>query len=191
MTQACVVLQAAPDTKVSFARIRMWATGEVKLPDGKTQTLRHEVTPLEEIYLPGGGRGRYEVSTHVASVTEPSDVLLKLSATKLELKPGGSVTLDVDVVRQKGYDKNVVLDVYLRHLGSKYGDPLPPGVSLDETESKTLLGAQETKGKIVLRAASDAPEVTNLPIAVLGQISINFVVKVSHSSEPVLLSVKK
>lgn len=191
MTQACVVLRAAPDTKPSFARIRMWGTAEVKQPDGKTETLRREVKPMEEIYFPGGGRGRYEVDTHVASVTGPSDVLLKLSASRFDLKPGGTASIDVDVVRQNGYDKNVVLDVYLRHLGTKYGDPLPPGVSLDESASKTLLGPTETKGKIVLKAAPDAPEVENLPIAVLGQVSINFVVKVSHASEPVLLSVKK
>ena len=49
----------------------------------------------------------------------------------------------------------------------------------------------DTKGKIVLKAAPDAAEIESLPIAVLGQVSINFVVKVSHASEPVLLSVKK
>jgi hypothetical protein len=43
----------------------------------------------------------------------------------------------------------------------------------------------------VLKATPDAAEVENIPIAVLGQVSINFVVKVSHASEPVFLSVKK
>jgi hypothetical protein len=191
MTQGCVILRAAPDAKPAFSRIKMWGKGEVKKADGAVETITRLVAPEEEIYFPGGGRGRFGVETHVASVTEPSDVLLKLSANKVELKPGGSATIDVDVVRQKGYAKNVVLDVYLRHLGTKYGDPLPPGVSLDESASKTLLGPTENKGKIVLHAAADAPEITDLPIAVLGQISINFVVKVSHASEPVLLSVKK
>jgi hypothetical protein len=191
MTQACVVFRAAADAKPDFRRIRMFGTAEVKRPDGKAETLRREVVPVEEIYLPGGGRGRFEVNTHVVSVTEPSDVLLKLSTNQVSLKPGGTATVDVEVVRQKGYDKNVVLDVYLRHLGSKYGDPLPPGVSLDEAASKTLLGAKETAGKIVLKAAPDAPEVANLPIAVLGQVSINFVVKVSHASEPLMITVAK
>lgn len=191
MTQGCVVFRATPDAKADFRRIRMFATAEIPLPDGKMQTLRHEVTPLEEIYLPGGGRGRFEVNTQVVSVTAPSDVVLKLSSSHADLKPGGTATIDVDVVRQNGYDKNVILDVYLRHLGSKYGDPLPPGVSLDEGASKTLLSPSETKGKIVLKAAPDTPEIQNLPIAVLGQVSINFVVKVSHASEPLLLTVKK
>jgi hypothetical protein len=131
------------------------------------------------------------VATHVVSVTEPSDVALKVSTTSVDLQPGGTATIDVDVIRQNGYDKNVVLDVILRHLGQPFGNPLPPGVTLDEGASKTLLGPKDTKGKIVLKAAGDAAPIEKLPIAILGQISINFVVKVSHASEPVFLSVRK
>ncbi|MGV3720468.1 MAG: pre-peptidase [Actinomycetota bacterium] len=191
MTQSCVVFRAAPDAKPDFRRIRMYGTAEVTLPDGKKETIRREVTALQEIYMPGGGRSYFDAKTHVVSATEPSDVLQKLNTNKAELKPGGPATIEVEVVRQKGYDKNLVLDVYLRHLGRKYGDPLPRGVSLDESASKTLLGPTDTKGKIVLKAAADAPEIDSLPIAILGQVSINFVVKVSHASEPVLISVKK
>jgi hypothetical protein len=191
MTTACVVLRAAPDAKAGYSRIRMWASGERKRPDGTLEPIRREVTPLQEIYFPGGGRGPYAVATHVASVMESSDIVVKLSANRVELKPGGEATVDVEVERRNGYAKNVILDVYLRHLGGKHADPLPPGVTLDENASKTLLGPTDTKGKIVLRAAADAAPVENLPIAVLGQVSINFVVKVSHASEPLLISVKK
>ncbi len=191
MTQACVVFRAAPGTKPDFRRIRMFGSAEISLPGGKNETVRHEVTPTQEIYFPGGGRGNFAVNTHVVSVTEPSDVLLKLSTSQVSLKPGGTATIEVDVVRQKGYEKNVILDVYLRHLGRKYGDPMPPGVSLDEGASKTLLGPKDTKGKIVLKAAANAAPIDKLPIAILGQVSINFVVKVSHASEPVLLTVTK
>ena len=55
----------------------------------------------------------------------------------------------------------------------------PTGLTL--SASKTLLGEKETKGVIVLRAAADAAPVKELPIAVLGQVSINFVVKVSYA----------
>lgn len=191
MDQACVILRAAADVKPDFRRIRVVGTADISLPDGTSQTIRRVATPLQEIYMPGGGRRGYGVNTQVVSITEPSDVLLKLSANKLTLAPGGTASVDVEVVRQKGYDKNVVLDVYLRHLSGKFGDPLPPGVSLDEDASKTLLGPTETKGKIVLKAASTAAPIENLPIAVLGQVSINFVVKVSHASEPLLISVQK
>ncbi len=191
MTQACVVLRAAEDAKPDFRAIRIRGAGAVTLPDGTSETVERTATPMQEIYMPGGGRTPFAVNTHVASVTGPSDVLLKLSANRVTLDPGGTVTINVDVVRQNGYAKNVVLDVYLRHLGRKYGDPLPPGVSLDENASKTLLGPQENKGTIVLKAAADAKPIENLPIAVLGQVSINFVVKVSHASEPVFLTVRR
>jgi hypothetical protein len=62
---------------------------------------------------------------------------------------------------------------------------------MDDDASKTLLGPKETHGKIVLKAAANAAPLDRLPIAVLGQISINFVVKVSHASEPVFLTVAK
>lgn len=191
MNQACVILNAPAGTKPEFSRIRMFGTAEIKGPDGKSETLRHEVTPMEEIYTPGGGRARYPVNTHVASVTEEADVTLKLSTTKLELKPGGSATVDVEATRKAGFDKDIHLDVILRHLGTEYGNPLPPGVTMDEGASKTLLSGADTKGKIVFKAAGDAKPVENVPIAVLGQVSVNFVVKVSHASEPLFLTVKK
>src|SRR5262249_58308033 len=117
-----------------------------------------------------------------------SDVVVKVSANRLQLAPGGSAALDVEVTRQKGYNKPVVLDVYLRHLGSIYGNPLPPGVTLVEAQSKTLLGPTETKGRIVLKASPSASPVQDLPIAVLGQVSVNFVAKISPARDPVLLS---
>ena len=191
MTQACVILNAAGDAKPNFSRIKMFGTATAKMPDGADATLRREVTPEQEIYFPGGGRGRFPVQTHVVSVTDPSDVLLKLSTNTLTLKPGGTAEIDVDVVRQKDYKGNVVLDVILRHLGSRYGDPLPPGVTMDENASKTLLGPADTKGKIVLKAETNAAPLAKFPIAVLGSVSINFVVKVSHASEPLYLNVAK
>ncbi len=188
MTQGSVVLRAAPDAAVAAANIRVVGTAVVP---GVAEPLRRVAEPLQEIYTPGGGRARYPVRMHTVCVTGPADVLVKLSANRLKLTPGGSAALDVEIVRQNGYDKPVGLDLLLRHLGTVYGNPLPPGVTLDESASKTLLGAADTKGRIVLKAAPDAAPVADLPFAVLGQVSINFVVKVSHASEPVLLTIAK
>jgi len=76
----------------------------------------------------------------------------------------------------------------LQHLGSVYGNPLPPGVSVVEGKSKTLLGTGST-GHIVLKAAPNAQPIENVPISVLAHVSINFVVKISYSSPPIWLSV--
>jgi hypothetical protein len=78
----------------------------------------------------------------------------------------------------------------LRHLGRVFGTTLPPGVTLDEGKSKTLLGT-ESRGHIVLRAAPDAAPIEEVPISVLCNVSINFVVKVSYSSAPIKVSVRK
>jgi hypothetical protein len=75
-------------------------------------------------------------------------------------------------------------------LGSVYGNPLPPGVTLVDGKSKTLLGTGSV-GHITLRAAPDAPECTDVPICVQGFVAINFVVKIGYASEVISLSVKK
>jgi hypothetical protein len=41
----------------------------------------------------------------------------------------------------------------------------------------------------VVRAAPNAQPVENLPIAILGHVSINFVVKTTYSNSPITLSV--
>jgi hypothetical protein len=96
----------------------------------------------------------------------------------------------VTIERRPDYDKTVSIDILMQHLGSIFGNPLPPGVTIDEGKSKTLLGAGN-QGHIVLKAAANAAPIENVPISVLAHVSINFVVKVSYSSGPIMLSVKK
>jgi hypothetical protein len=187
--QGCLILTCAPGSKVDVGMVEVIGTAASTGPDGKPVTLIHKATPVSEIYIPGGGRGRFTVSTQAVAVAENYDILIELGATSMTLAPGGTAKVDVTIKRAPGYTKPVTLDVYLRHLGDIQGNPLPPGVTLDEGASKTLLGENETKGSIVLKAAADAPPVTNLPIAVLGAVSINFVVKVSYSGPPLLLTV--
>jgi len=189
MGQGCLILTCAPDAKMDVGVVEVVGTATVNGPDGQPVTLTRRATPQSEIYTPGGGRGLYPVSTQAVAVTEGTDIVLELSATNVTLEPGGTAKIDVTVKRGPHYTKPVTLDVYLRHLGAVYGNPLPPGVSLDEGASKTLLGEKETQGHIVLKANADAPPVTNLPVAILGQVSINFVVKVSYAGPPVLLTV--
>jgi hypothetical protein len=84
----------------------------------------------------------------------------------------------------------VSLDVVLRHLGRVYGSPLPPGLSLVEGKSKTLLGTG-SQGSIVLRAAPNAPPIEHVPISVLANVSVNFVVKIAYSSPPIWVTIRK
>jgi hypothetical protein len=186
MTQGLVVLTAAADAPRDAAAVQVVGTATAG-----GETLARTATPNEEIYLPGGGRGRFDVKLHAVAVTDPSDILgVEVSPSAVTLKPGGEVRLDVTVHRRPDYDKGVSLDLMLRHLGTVYGNPLPPGVTIDEGKSKTLLGTG-SKGHIVLKAAPNAAPVENVPVSVLAHVSVNFVVKVSYSSPAIPLSVGK
>jgi hypothetical protein len=188
MTEGCILLTAAPDAAIDARAVEVTGTATLAGPGGETQSVTRAATPIQEIYTPGGGRGLYPVSLQVVSVTEPQDITVSASPARVSLLPGSTARIDVTIRRREGFSKGVTLDLLLRHLGSVYGNPLPPGVSLVEDQSKTLLGESETAGHFVLRAAPDARPVTDLPIAVLGQVSINFVVKISYAA-PVTLTV--
>jgi hypothetical protein len=188
MREGCILLTAAPGARIDARAVQVLGTATVAAPDGTKTALTHAATALEEIYTPGGGRGLMPVALQVVSVTEPQDITVTAEPQRITLAPGGTARIEVTIQRRADYKKGVTLDLLLRHLDSVYGNPLPPGVTLDEAASKTLLGESETKGALVLRAAADAAPVRDLPIAVLGQVSINFVVKVSYAV-PVFLTV--
>jgi hypothetical protein len=144
----------------------------------------------EEIYLPGGGRGKFDVAMQSVAVTEPGDILnVTVTPSLLQIKPGAEVKLDVTVDRRKDYDKDITLDVPLRHLGQTFGSPLPPGVTVLDDKSKTRLRAGETKGHIVLKVSGDAAPIEKVPIAVTAYVSVNFVVKIGYSSAPIPLTI--
>jgi hypothetical protein len=189
LNQGAIILTADWDAPVDCANVRVNGTATIK-SDESERVVTRTATPLQEIYSPGGGRARHPVNLHTVSVMDQSDLVrIEVSKRQVSLAPGESVQIDVNVKRRPDYTKPINLDVRLRHLGRVYGDPLPPGITLDESKSKTLLGENATRGSIVLRAAPNAQPVENVPIAVLGHVSINFVVKTSYSSAPIDLNV--
>jgi hypothetical protein len=190
MTQGLLVVSAAADAKLDAANVQVVGTAAVKGEGGAEQTLVRTAAPAQEIYFPGGGRGLFDVGLQTVAVTEPSDILkVEVSTTKISLRPGEEVRIDVTLHRRKDYDKSVSLDVVLQHLGRVFGNPLPPGVTVVAGKSKTLLGTT-SKGHIVLRAAPNAAPMEDVPVSVLAHVSINFVVKVSYSSAPIWVSVR-
>lgn len=191
MTQGLMVVSASPDaTKPMGFNVEIVGTGEITW-EGKSETLTRKSVSTEEIYSPGGGRARFDVRMQSIAVTEPTDIIdVHVKQEKLVLKPGEEVKIEFEILRRKDYDKAVSADVILRHLGQIYGNPLPPGVTMVEGKSKTLLGTGNT-GHIVLKVDAAAVPIEDVPISVLAHVSINFVVKVSYSSKPILLSIRK
>jgi hypothetical protein len=190
MTQGLLVVSAAEDAPIDAAVVEVVGTAEIAY-DGKTETIAREAVSVEEIYLPGGGRGRFDAGMQAVAVTTPSDLLqVKANKNRVTLKPGEEVKIDVELLRAPHYDKGVTLDVLLRHLGQVFGNPLPPGVTMVDGKSKTLLGTGNT-GHVVLKAAPDAAECEDVPVCVQAFVAINFVVKIGYASEVIWVSVKK
>jgi len=183
-TQGLIVIAAADDAKPAAGLVAV--RGVARL--GPAYLVRL-VDPIQEIYMPGGGRGLYPVATLPLAVTKPSDIRVEAKQAEVVLRPGESATIDVTVTRQGDYSKGVSLDLNLEHLGRVFATTLPAGVTMVEKGSKTLLGPRETEGKIVLQAAADAPPCDRVPVAVLGHVSINFVVKTAYSSAPIRITV--
>lgn len=190
MNQGCLVLSAVKDAARAMSAVRVVGHAEVLGSAGAKRVIERTAQPVSEIYLPGGGRGVFEVDSQLVQISENYDLAsVEVHPDRLTIKPGESAALDVTVQRRPNYKGPVTLDVRLRHLGSVYGDPLPPGVRVVERGSKTALGASDSKGRIVLEAAADAKPIADVPICVLGHVSINFVVKTATASRPVLVSV--
>jgi hypothetical protein len=190
MTQGLLVVSADPQARMGGGNVEVIGTGEITF-DGKSEKLTRTAAVNQEIYLPGGGRGRFDVVLQTVGVTEASDILeVEVTPSEVRLKPGQEVKLEVTIKRRGDFDKGVSLDVLLRHLNTVYGNPLPPGVTIVEGKSKTLLG-NGSKGHIVLKAAPDAAPIEAVPICVMAHVSINFVVKTNYASPPILVSVEK
>jgi hypothetical protein len=186
MTDGCLVLQAASDAKPTAAPVTVVAAASVKGLDGKIRKIEHRVQPLQELYMGGGGRNVWPVETQIAQVVDRDDIAgVRVSSATISLEPGQQAVLDVDVDRRSHFKGRVTLDVRLQHLGSVFGNPLPPGVTFVEAGSKTSLSPEESRGRIILKVAPDAKPVKGVSIAVVAFVSIDFVVKRAYASAPI------
>ena len=185
----CIVFSAAADTKPLVQNVRIGGTTRLNDEQGE-KSVHADATIYQETYQPGGGRGHWPVESHAVSVGKPGDIRqLTLSTHEIILKPGESTSIDVDIERAEGFDKNVSLEVTYSHLSTVYGDSLPQGVAIDKSASKVLLTAGASKGKITLTASKDAKPVERQQFAVMANVSLNFVMKATYASAPIYVTV--
>ena len=185
LNEGVIVIEAAQGARRDARVLELKATGS-----GAGGPIVRTASPLQEIYLPGGGRGHFPVQTLALAVTDPSDITVDAAPREIVLKPGASAPLEVTITRNPRFEQAVNLAVVLQHLGGIHGNPLPRGVKVRQAGSKTLLGPKETRGKLIIEADANAPACEKIPIAVMGHISINFVVKTAFCSQPILVTVK-
>jgi hypothetical protein len=184
-----LIFSAAPDAKVDASLVQVIGTAQLPGENGKSVTVSHEARPRMEVYVPGGGRGQLDGVTQGVAVTETNDLEVTANTQQVTLAPGGTAKIEVTLKRRPDYNKPVTLDVRVQHLGQVFVDPLPPGVSVDDDHSKTLLNEKDTQGTITLRAANDAKPIKDLPLAVFANVSINFVMKTWYAALPISLTV--
>lgn len=184
-----ILLSADPTAAPAASNVRVTGVAMIKVGD-QTRELTVPATPMQEAYMPGGGRNHWPVQMHTVSIAPLSDLLgVKVTPTEIKLQQGASATLDVEIIRAPGFDKNVTLDMVFQHLGGTFANTLPPGVKIDPKASKTLIAGSDTIGKIVLTAEPTATLTEKQLTCVMGHVSINFVMKSSTSSPPVWISV--
>jgi hypothetical protein len=185
----CVILTAAANAKPSIDNIVVRGRATQKRFDGTLAALTAVALPMQEIYVPGGGRGHMPVETHAVAVGQPGDLRsVKLSTDSITLKPGSTARVDIVIERAPGFTDNVTLDPKFDHLGRIFGDTLPPGVDVDAKASKTLLAGTETRGYLTFRATAAAKPVERRPVSVMANVSINFVMKATYSSQPLFVT---
>ena len=93
--------------------------------------------------------------------------------------------------RAKDVNANVTLDFMYRHLEQVYANSLPEGVTMEGSQSKTLLTGTDSEGFITLKADMSAPPVERQVTTVMANFALNFVMKATYSSPPVFVTVVK
>lgn len=188
-----IVLSASPDAPLSAANVRVWGTATVPQGEGQPPLeLRADAVPYQETYNPGGGRVHWPVESHTVCVGGPSDILaVEVSETELVLKPGESKKIAVKIHRAKDVNANVTLDLTYNHLEQIFASSMPDGVKIDGGQSKTLLAGGASEGFITVTADKTATPVDKQLICVMANFSINFVMKATYTSPPMLLTILK
>ena len=189
MVHGAIVLKCAADAKIGASLVRVYGRANITDADGNDQeAIRYGQVTCEQ-QSSGGGQARWPISTQIVGVTKPLD-LLKVEAepNELTLKPGAQQELKVRIERQAGFTDPVTLAMSFDYFTSKFGEQLPPGVTVGKA-SKLRLAGKVLEGTIVLEASDKALAVEKLPIAVLARVSITFSITTNYASNPVYLTV--
>jgi len=189
MVHGAIILKCAADAKINASLVRV--SGRVILPGPEgsdVEAIRYGRITCEQ-QSSGGGQARWPINTQIVGVTKPLD-LLKVEAEPKEvsLKPGEKQEITVRIERQKGFTDPVTLAMSFDYFKSKFGEQLPPGVTVGKASQLRLAG-KVLEGKVVLEASDKALAVEKLPIAVLARVSITFSITTNYASNPIHLTV--
>jgi hypothetical protein len=189
MTHCGIILSAAPDAEINASLVRVGGRATIKTAAGDDREVIHYGRVTCEQQGSGGGQARWPINTQLVGVTKPLD-LLKVDAEPREvtLKPGEKVEIKIRIERQDGFTDPVTLAMSFDYFTTKFGEQLPPGVTVGKA-SKLRLAGKTLEGTVVLEASDKALAVEKLPIAVLARVSITFSITTNYASNPIFLTV--
>jgi hypothetical protein len=190
MSHCGIILSAAPDAQINAALVRVGGRATIKASDGAEREVVHYGKVACEQQSSGGGQARWPINTQLVGVTKPLD-LLKVEAEpdEVKLKPGEKAEIKVRIERQEGFTDPVTLAMSFDYFTSKFGEQLPPGVTVGKA-SKLRLAGKALEGTVILEADDKALAVARLPIAVLARVSITFSITTNYASNPIYLTVE-
>lgn len=189
MIHGAIILKCARKAMINASLVRVYGRATITGPDGQEREIIRYGRVTCEQQSSGGGQARWPIRTQIVGVTKPLD-LLKVEATpdELTLKPGEKQELKVRIERQEGFTDPVTLAMSFDYFSSKFGEQLPPGVTVAKA-SKLRLAGKVLEGTVILEASDQALAVNKLPIAVLARVSITFSITTNYASNPVYLTV--
>jgi hypothetical protein len=189
MIHGAIILKCAADAKINASLVRV--SGRATITDGEGNervVVRHGRVTCEQ-QSSGGGQARWPISTQIVGVTKPLDLLTVVAEpSEVILKTGEKQELKVRIERQDGFTDPVTLAMSFDYFASKFGEQLPPGVTVAKA-SKLRLAGKVLEGTVILEASDKALAVEKLPVAVLARVSITFSITTNYGSNPVYLTV--
>lgn len=189
MIHGAIILKCSEEAKISASLVKV--SGRAKIADSnghERDVVRYGRVTCEQ-QSSGGGQARWPISTQIVGVTRPLDLLkVEATPTELTLRPGEKKELKVRIERQEGFTDPVTLAMSFDYFSSKFGEQLPPGVTVSKA-SKLRLAGKVLEGNVILEAGDKVVEVERLPIAVLARVSITFSITTNYASNPIYLTV--
>jgi len=185
-----IILSADADAETNASLVKVVGRATIETDGGKMKEIVRTGHATCEQQSSGGGQARWPIETQIVGVTAPLD-LVSVTATpeELTLQAGKTVEINVRIERVDGFKDAVTLAMSFDYFANKFGEQLPPGVTMS-SKSKARLSGDVLEGKIVLEATDKAVPVHRLPIAVLARVSITFSITTNYASNPVFLTVE-
>lgn len=184
-----LILKASKDAPINASLVKVSGKAKVPGPDGKEQEIVRYGRITCEIQSRGGGQARWPINTSIVGVTKPLDLLeVKATPSEIRLKPGESAEIKVKIKRSAVYKDPVTLATSFMYFNSKFGEQLPPGVTLSK-KSKTRLAGDTLEGTLIIEASSKAKPIKRFPFAAMARVGITFSITTNYASNVIYLTI--